>query len=220
MPEHIFSLQSIIKSWQNESKKTLVTSIDFSKSFDCVNRDQLVYKLIHAGVEGKMYFIIKSLYDQTKSKVRIINCTTSWFDTESGERQGDCMSPTLFSIFVIDLATRINTLKLGINLGTQITLILLQADKVAILAENEEDMQTMLNEINDWCIEWNIKVNISKTKVMDCRKQKTEKTEYKFKIGENTVEMFVFYKYLTNLRALGAVIAKYKNFNDMGHKTY
>ena len=237
--EHIFSLQSIIKSRQKESKKTLVAFIDFSKAFDCVNRDQLFYKLIHAGIQGKMHFIIKSLYDQTKAKVRINNFSTTWFDIESGVRQKDCMSPTLFSIFVNDLATRVKALKLGINLGTQNTSILLYADDVAILAENEEDMQTMLNEINEWCIEWNMKVNISKTKVMDFRKQKTKKTDYKFKLGENNVEMVAFYKYLgvyfdehlnfdkhsemlskSGSRALGAVIAKYKNLNNMGHKTF
>lgn len=186
-----------------------------------------------------MYFMIKSLYEHTTAKVRINNCSTTWFDTESGVRQGDCMSPTLFSIFVNDLATRVKALNLGVDSALQKTTILLYADDVAILADNENDMQIILNEINDWCSEWNMSVNISKTKVMDFRKKNVEKTDYEFKLCGNTVEYASYYKYLgvyldehlnfdkhaemlskSGSRALGAVIARYKNLDNMGHKTF
>ena len=40
-----------------------------------------------------------------------------------------------------------------------------------ILADNKRDRQTMLDEINDWCTEWNMSVNIPKTKVNNFVKQ-------------------------------------------------
>jgi len=235
----MFSLHSIVKRRQKESKQTVTTFIDFSKAFDCVNRDQLFYKLLQVGIEGKMYYIIKALYDQTESNVKVNNCFTEWFDTKSGVRQGDSMSPTLFSIFVNDLATRIKRLNLGINTDNHKTAILLYADDVVILADNENDMQTMLNEVNDWCIEWNMTVNITKTKTINFRKKNAENIVYDLKLGENSIEQVSFYKYLgvyfdecltfekhvemlskSGTRALGAVIAKYKNLNNMGFKTY
>ena len=237
--EHVFSLHSIIKRRQKESKKTLITYIDFSKAFDCVNRHQLFYKLLRAGIEGKMYYIIKSLYDNTETKVRVNNCFTEWFNTDSGVRQGDCMSPTLFSIFVNDLAIRIKDLNCGIKTDNEKTAILLYADDVVLLADNEVEMQTMLDEVNDWCIEWNMNVNMAKTKIMEFRQDKAEKSNHKLKLGKDTVEFVPSYKYLgvyfdehlnfekhaemlakSGSRALGAVIAKYKNLNNMGHKTY
>ena len=92
--------------------------------------------------------------------------------TKSGVFQGDSMSPTLFSIFINDLAIRMKRLNLGINTDSHKTAILLFADDVVILADNKEDMQTMLNEFNDWCIEWNMKVNITKTKTINFSKAK------------------------------------------------
>ena len=70
---HSPCIQSV-KRRQKESKQTLTTFIDFSKAFDCVNRDQLFYKLLQVGIEGKMYYIIKTLYDQTESKFKVKNC--------------------------------------------------------------------------------------------------------------------------------------------------
>ena len=65
--DYIFSLCTIVKNRQAKGKSTFVTYIDFSKAFDCVNRDMLLYKLQANGIDGKMYFIIKAMYSKTLS---------------------------------------------------------------------------------------------------------------------------------------------------------
>ena len=117
--------------------------------------------------------------------------------------------------------------------------ILLYADDIAILSETPIEMQIILNEINDWCKIWKMKMNMDKTKVLEFRKKETEKNLAKFYLGDELVKKCNFYKYLgvhfnefldyeknsdmlssSGLRALGALIGKYKILPEMGYDTF
>ena len=87
------------------------------KAFDCVNRDFLYHKLLKSCVSGKLYFAIKNLYLNTESCVQINDMFTEWFEIESGVRQGNSLSPTLFALFINDLAKELNALNLGITIN-------------------------------------------------------------------------------------------------------
>ena len=237
--DHVFALHAITQLRQNENKSTFVTFIDFSKAFDCVNRDMLFNKLLTYGIDGKMYFIIKSLYRNTDACVKVNSLFTEWFRTLFGVRQGDSLSPTLFSIFINDLAQGLKELGVGVHIDNSTIPVLLYADDVAIISENEHDMQLMLNYIEDWCKTWGMKINMAKSKMMHIRKKGTACSPFKFKLGPNYVEYTQKYKYLgvildefldfsghtdamtsSGLRALGTLISKYKKMNGMGYETY
>ena len=176
----------------------------------------------------------------TESCINLNGTLSEWFITELGVRQGDNLSPTLFSLFINGLAENIKSLKnSGIPMGNKNISILMYADDIVLLAENPIDMQNMLNEVNEWCTIWQMKVNMSKTKIMEIRRKGTERSIAKFKLGNHTVEKCSEYKYLgvffdeflefkksyevltaSGQRALGALIAKFKTMNEMGYKTY
>ncbi len=72
---------------------------------------------------------------------------------ESGVKQGDTLSPTLFNIFINDLANDVNSLNLGIDIhdigGFRIS-IFLYADDIVLLGESEQDLQKMLDCVYNW----------------------------------------------------------------------
>ena len=64
----------------------------------------MLYKLYKYGIKSKFFKVIKSMYSSIKSCVKITqNTITEMFSCNKGKRQGDGLSPVLFSLFMNDL---------------------------------------------------------------------------------------------------------------------
>ena len=55
----------------NKNEKVYVAFVDFTKYFNLINRNFLLYKLLKYGITGPIYYVIKSMYSDTKYRVRI-----------------------------------------------------------------------------------------------------------------------------------------------------
>ena len=119
-------------------KDTFVAFIDFTKAFDSVDRNLLLFKLLDYNINGNIYFAIKKLYSETQNCIRVIDNSMyrRWFPSLYGVRQGDCLSPTLLAIFLNDLTLMINEANVGISISGRNIGILLYADDIVLLAEN------------------------------------------------------------------------------------
>ena len=103
------------------------------KAFDTVEHNFLWYKLQRVGVRGKFLSAIQSLYANVNCTVRINDDLTQWFNVEVGVKQGCLLSPTLISVYINDLASRINSLECGVKVDDFYLSILLYADDIAHL---------------------------------------------------------------------------------------
>ena len=72
---------------------------------------------------------------------------TDWFNINSGLRQGCALSLLLFNLFINDLANRIGSLGKGIAVDDEKMSVLLYADDIVLIAENEHDLQYMFSEL-------------------------------------------------------------------------
>ena len=77
--------------------------MDFTKAFDYIDKDILWYKLIKIGVRGQMLNIIRFIYNSVKSRVKCNNTLSEAFSCNIGVRQGECLSPFLFSMYINDM---------------------------------------------------------------------------------------------------------------------
>ncbi len=237
--DHIFTLDSIIRNRREENKVTFTAFIDFEKAFDSVNRNSLLSKLSDLQIDGKIYFAVKSIYEVTEASIKINNMKTDWFPCASGVKQGDGLSPTLFNIYINDLASQIKALGKGVKFNNEEISILMYADDVVLLAEREEDLICMLSTLEKWTKKWIININVIKSKIVHFRPNKTDITSFKFFINKEEITIVSNYKYLgvyfnefinfsTNAeilsqsagRALGSIVSKYKQSNFMGYSTY
>ena len=107
-----------------------------------------------------MYNSVKALLCSTKSCVQL-NCNdcTDWFDILNVVRQGDPLSPTLFSLYINDLAKHLKENGPTLNLDNLNINCLLYADDMVLIAETEEQLQKLLDMICVWCKKWRLKVN-------------------------------------------------------------
>jgi hypothetical protein len=169
--EHLYTINNIVNTRKLSRKSTYTCFIDIKKAFDTVNRDCMWYKLIQLGLCGKILNAIKSLYDNAQCAVKVNDFISPWFNVNTGVKQGCNLSPTLFSIFINDLANEINALQCGVCVDESVVSILLYADDIVLLAPDEHSLQLMLDCVNTWCLKWRLLVNKDKTKVIHFRNQ-------------------------------------------------
>ena len=67
--DNIFVLHSLINLVTEKGGKVYTAFVDFRKAFFYVNRDCLWSKLITSGIRGNILNIIRSMYNEVKSKV-------------------------------------------------------------------------------------------------------------------------------------------------------
>ena len=92
-----FVLNALINHFLTENKLIFVCVVDFTKAFDYLGRENIIYKLIQYGIRGKISNIIKSLYGNIKSRVKYNNTLSEAFECHLGVFQGDSLSLLIFS---------------------------------------------------------------------------------------------------------------------------
>ena len=209
--DHVFTLHCIIDMYLKNKKKLYCAFVDYKKAFDLINRSDLWSKLIANGINGKLITVIYNLYNQAKSCVKSNNQISDFFSCNVGVRQGENLSPILFSIFLNDLESSFRkdgvpglkfineeTIKHLSDDDVEMFLklyVLLYADDTIILAESAEDLQKALNSLYTYCQTWHLTVNASKTKVVIFSRGKTRKIPL-FKFGDDSVAVCDDYTYL------------------------
>ena len=209
------------------------------KAFDRVNKDLLLLRLLEYGIDGKLYNSIKNMYDDNKSSILLNNLSTDWFNVTSGVRQGDTLSPTLFSLFINALAVGVKNLNLGIDIGGKKLSILLYADDIVLMSESEENLQKILDYCYKWCNKWMLKINEDKSNVVHFRKTRKPCTLFQFQCGNCYLKTVPPYTYLgipfdehltfvhcinnktcAASTAFGKLISTCQSLKDVGYNTY
>ena len=172
--DQIFNLYAVIQKCLNrDGQKVYVAFVDFKKAFDSVNHTRL-FEVIHkGGIRGRFFGAIQSMYQSLISCVRANNELSDFFDCPVGVRQGCVMSPSLFSLFINEIANHINECGLhGVQLLPNLLelFILLFADDVALISTSPRGLQAQLDSLNVCCNRLKLNVNKDKTKIMVFRK--------------------------------------------------
>ena len=203
--DHIFTLYSIIEYYTSKRGRVYCAFVDYSKAFDLIERSSLWMKLLENNINGKILNVIKSMYMNAKSCVKSNGKISDYFSCCKGVRQGENLSPVLFAIYLNDFHAFLNEKCVGLKdlcsivndeLDIYLKLyVLLYADDTIIMAESAADLQTALTRLHEYCTQWDLKVNISKTNVVIFSKGKVRKYPV-FKIGEDIVDVKPDYVYL------------------------
>ena len=77
------------------------------RKLDRVWREGLWEKLAEYGISGKMWRVLRSIYESVESSVLLEGSCTSFFKVDVGLRQGCILSPILFAIYINGLAEEI-----------------------------------------------------------------------------------------------------------------
>ena len=103
--DHVFVLSELVAMRRERRQHTYLCYLDMSKAYDCTWRDGLWKRLLEVGVKGKMWRVIRDTYRRVRSGIVLDDRVTPPIETAEGLRQGSCLSPILFTIFIDSVVT-------------------------------------------------------------------------------------------------------------------
>ena len=111
---NVFTLNEIVQGRLMEDTKTFAFFLDIQKAYDTVWHDGLWYKLWDMGVKGRMWHVIKKMYNNMSSGSAVLleGEKSDSFNVGQGVAQGCSLSPILFSVFINDLLKEVEQAEL------------------------------------------------------------------------------------------------------------
>ena len=193
----IFLLQSLIQKVLNQKGRLYCAFVDLQKAFDSVYLNGLWFKLYKLGIDGQLLRVIRDMYDKVKSCVRHCNSFSEFFECSIGLRQGEVISPVMFSMFLEDLELFLqDDINSGLSIDDITIILLLFADDMVILGKSPQDLQNSIDLLQSYCEKWGLSINVKKTKVVVFRKRGQLRVEEEWFYNGEKLEAVNDFNYL------------------------
>ena len=142
--------------------------IDYAKAFDCVDHNKLCKILKEMGIPDHLTYLLRNLYASQEATVRTGHEATDWFQIRKGVRQGCILSPCLFNLYAeyIMRNAGLDEAQARIKIAGRNINNLGYADDTTLMAENEEELKSLLMKVKEESEKVGLKLNIQKTKIM------------------------------------------------------
>ena len=208
--------QLIEKSWEHKTK-LFVTFIDLRKAYDSVPRAALWAALGKLGVPGHTITLIKSFHQGMTARIQLNGDLLDPFTVANGLRQGCCIAPTLFNLYLAVVIERWqDRVKdhpgIGVNLQYKFdgklfrrytrnasekrVLECLFADDGALLATSREGAEKAVQEFQEVCKSFGLTVNIAKTKHFSSGREATAEDNWELPVADGKIESVEHFPYL------------------------
>lgn len=171
--EAILALRTIIEKIIRKDKPTYIAFVDIEKAFNNVNWSIMFKMLKRAGINYTERRLLFKLYQKEIAVIQFGEIEEETY-MRKGLRQSCIFSPSIFNGHIqkaIDIIRE--KIYLGIEMNVRKIDMLRFVDDIAIIAENEEDLQTILRYMEGTLLnEINMKINTKKTKVLVCSRNR------------------------------------------------
>jgi len=154
--DNIFMIRQIIEKCYEYNIDIRNIFIDYTHAFDSIKGNKIIDSLTQIKVPPKLIRLVKLTFENTTAKVKVNNAYTSEFRVESGVKQGDPLSPTLFNL-VIDTVLR--KLDLKGNISTQLRQLMAYADNVLRTAHTKQSLIDTFQQLKNNSVEVRLTIN-------------------------------------------------------------
>ena len=142
--------------------------IDYAKALDCVHHNKLCKILQEMGLPDHLFCLLRNLYAGQEATVWNGRGTTDWFQIGKGVHQGCILSPCLFNLYAeyIMRNTGLDEAQARVKIARRNTNNLRYAYDTTLMAESEEELESLLMKEKEESEKIGLKLNIRKNKIM------------------------------------------------------
>lgn len=154
----VMLVDELARNIQN-GKQTDLILLDFSKAFDKVSHNKLLFKLHQFGVRGRNLAWIRGFLSNRSQRVVVDGEFSTSIPVTSGVPQGSVLGPILFLAYINDLPEQV---KSQVRLFADDTVIYITLDGKGRQSMLQED----LKKLEHWETLWDMEFNPSKCQVI------------------------------------------------------
>ena len=108
----------------------------------------------------------KTCVQNTRSAVRIEGILSYFLENKTGLKQGDSVSPLLFSLALQKVIQSIKVAPSSIRIGKEQLNVLAYADDIALIGKNEIEIRKLFVEMENIARKFRLQINQEKIKCM------------------------------------------------------
>ena len=159
------TIRQILEQREEFKRLTNLVFIDFKAAFDSVDRKCIWRICENLGLPDTLLNVLRMLYAETYSQVRVYGTLSRQFSILSGVRQGSILAPFLFNLaidWIMEEALRNDNV--GVSLDDTIIADLDFADDICLMDDNGNDAQRLLDNVARNAAAVGLYLNVGKTK--------------------------------------------------------
>ena len=153
----LFVLGRMQEEFCRREKKLCMCFVDLEKTFDRVPRKVMEWALRRKGLAEVLVQAVMSLYEGSRTKVRVGSGTSEEFGVRVGVHQGSVLSPLIFAI-VVDVVTE--------HAREGLLNEILYADDLVLMSESMDDLRERFQKWRSALEGKGLKVHVGKTKMV------------------------------------------------------
>lgn len=165
--DHLQAIRTLIEKTTEYNIPLHLAFVDFHKAFDSIETWAFTQAMDDTRIDSRYTNLLKYIYKNATFHVKMDeDFKTDKIKVNRGVRQGDPISPKLFTLALENVFKKLQWEMKGINIDGSYLNHLRFADDIVLINSNVHELSDMLKQLNDAAREIGLKMNITKTKII------------------------------------------------------
>lgn len=163
--DHIHTVKQIMEKYNEYNKKFYMAFIDYYKAFDSISHEAIWESLEQQGIPLIYIRILMNIYSNSEARVQLDSIGKK-FEIQRGLKQGDPLSPKIFSAVLESIFRKLNWSDFGLNIDGVKLNHLRFADDIILVEENPIYLEEMIETLRVESEKVGLVMNRDKTKLL------------------------------------------------------
>ena len=159
-------LRDTIEYYNDNGSDCYLLLLDASKAFDRIEYVRLFRTLSDRNMCPIVPRLLTNMYINQSFQVKWNNIISSQSHVSNGVKQGGCLSPTLFSVYLNELNETIRKNNISCRYGSEYMGVFCYADDLSLLCPSYTGIKEILKNCEDYAMKHNILFNTKKSQCL------------------------------------------------------